>query len=493
MSTPQPEVRREGERDSGHLRRTPSRLVFLLLAGVVLLAAAPLYAADSFYLGMLRRGSDAFNRGDYPEAVKLLRVACFGFLEEPELLVDGLTRLALAQGELGDKEEFLATFERIQVAESRFGAYTKALLAPEQRTAFENVARRLLPAATLKADPTFSRLLPRPEERLAQLPPKQRRTEIENLAKKEPSEVRWPLMLAELELAEGRSGPAARAAETAFRLAPDTPQTLRVRGLALAAEKRWALALADLERLSAADKDPRVLVAILGGLVELERWNEAVTAADSLPAILVSRSDVARLVRRAQDGAQKAAAREARRLPTATPTEPVPTPAPASVETAAPETGQESLTAPPPTPTPRRRSPRATPTVLPTPTPPPTASLSAEDLAALGRAQDLVRANDLVGAFNLARAVADGNPEVGEAQRAAGEMAYRIARWSEAVRYFGRAGAVPDDEPHRQFYFAVSLFEMGERAQAAQELRRCVNLLERTPFVEDYIRKITGT
>lgn len=492
MSTPQRVARREGS-GAVHGSRIRSRVVCALVAmGVLLAAAGPALAADTFYMGMLRRGSDAFNRGDFAEAAKLLRVACFGFLEEPELLVDGLTRLALAQSALGDKEGFLGTFERVQEVESRFGAYTRAALAAEQRTAFENAVRRMVVVGTLKTDPTFSRLLPRPEERLGQLPPKQRRTELESLARQEPSEVRWPLMLAELELAEGRSGSAMRAAESAFRLAPDTPQTLRVRGLALAAEKRWALALADLDRLPAEDRDPRVQIAILGGLVELDRWSEAVAAAEQLPPALASRSDVARLVRRAQDGAQKAAAREARRLPTATPTEPATTPVPAGTETSVSETTHESLTAPPPTPAPRRRSPRATPTVLPPPTPPAAASLSPEDAAALTRAHELVRANDLLGAFNLARAVADGNPQVGEAQRAAGEMAYRIARWADSARYFARAGTIPDDEPQRQFYYAVALFEIGERAQAAQELRRCVNALERTPFVDDYIRKISG-
>ncbi|MCU0294402.1 MAG: hypothetical protein MUF10_20840, partial [Thermoanaerobaculaceae bacterium] len=91
----------------------------------LLLLAGPLLAADSFYMGLLRRGSDAYNRRDYPEAVRLLRVACFGFLEEPELLADGLTRLALAQLEVGDEEAFRESFQRIQEIEARFGAYTK--------------------------------------------------------------------------------------------------------------------------------------------------------------------------------------------------------------------------------------------------------------------------------------------------------------------------------------------------------------------------------
>ncbi|HNX50075.1 MAG TPA: hypothetical protein PKL08_07930, partial [Thermoanaerobaculaceae bacterium] len=59
---------------------------WLLGLAALLLASGSLLAADSFYVSLLRRGSDAYNRRDYSEAVRSLRVACFGFLDEPELL-----------------------------------------------------------------------------------------------------------------------------------------------------------------------------------------------------------------------------------------------------------------------------------------------------------------------------------------------------------------------------------------------------------------------
>jgi hypothetical protein len=88
--------------------------------------------------------------------------------------------------------------------------------------------------------------------------------------------------------------------------------------------------------------------------------------------------------------------------------------------------------------------------------------------------------------------VAEANPQVAEAQRVAAEMAYRIARWPDTVRFFRRAGGVPDGQPQRQFYFAVGLFETGDKPAAAQELRRCVATLERTAYVDDIVRKILG-
>ena len=466
---------------------------------LTLLAATPLLAADPFYLGMLRRGTDAFNRRDYPEAVRRLRIACFGFLEEPELLVDGLTRLGLAQLEIGDKEAFRATFERVQEVESRFAAYSRAEIAAEQRAAFDSAVLRLVPAATLRADPTFSKLLPKPEEALAKLPPKQRRGELERLLAQEPTVARWPLMLAELELAENRPSQAARHAETALRLQPDSPEAARLRGLALAGEQRWAMALPQLERLPEAARDPRVQVAILTCLVELDRWEDAVAFGKGLAATVSDRPDVARLLRKAQDQVQAQAARAARRPPTPGPTQSSAEPPPMGAAAPSGEQAvQTTLTSPPEPPTPaptrlpRRRSGR------PTPTPPPGSSarggvLSPEDVAVLAQAQELVRANELLRAFELARQVADGNQGVGEAQRVAGEMAYRIARWTDAVRYFRQGGDVPESEPERQFYFAVALYETGEQAQAAQELRRCVARLERTPFVDEYVRKILGS
>lgn len=501
MTAPDRFTTPEGTRTHGGSVRRRMGIAGGLATVLVLLVATPLLAADPFYLGMLRRGTDAFNRRDFPEAVRLLRIACFGFLEEPELLVDGLTRLGLAQLETGDKEAFRATFERVQEVESRFGSYSKAQIAPEQRAAFEGAVLRAVPLATLQADPNFSKLLPKPEEQLAKLPPKQRRAELERLLTQEPTVVRWPLMLAELELAEDRPTQAARHAETALRLQPESLEAARLRGLALAGEQRWAMALAELERLPEAARDPRVQVATLNCLVELDRWEDAVAFGRGLPETFTTRPDVARLLRKAQDEVQKKEARAARRAPTPAPTRSPEPPPPTATPEAAPSgapTAEAALTSPPepptpaPTPSPRRRSGRPTPTPAAAPSPN-GAALSPEDVATLAQAQELVRSNELLRAFGLARQVADANPAVGDAQRVAGEMAYRIARWSDAARYFRQGGGVPESEPQRQFYFAVALYETGEQAQAAQEMRRCVTVLERTPFVDEYVRKILGS
>jgi tetratricopeptide (TPR) repeat protein len=95
--------------------------------------------------------------------------------------------------------------------------------------------------------------------------------------------------------------------------------------------------------------------------------------------------------------------------------------------------------------------------------------------------------------FQTAREVADAHPESVEAQRLAGEAAYRLSRWSDAVAYLQRGGGLPDSEPELLFYLAVSLFESGDRAAAAAALRRSLPNLQRTPYIDAYARKILGS
>jgi hypothetical protein len=133
-----------------------------VIAIVEITAAAPLHAAvDPFYAELLRDGIHAYNAADYPEAARDLRLACFGMLEDPDPLVDCLARLALAQDKAGDQGGFRESFRRISEAEERFGSYTRASLPADLRSAFEQRAAALIPAATLEALPAFRPLAAR--------------------------------------------------------------------------------------------------------------------------------------------------------------------------------------------------------------------------------------------------------------------------------------------------------------------------------------------
>jgi tetratricopeptide (TPR) repeat protein len=416
-------------------RRSHSRAL-LVAAAVLLLAAHLAFAADPFYMRQLREGSDDFNRRDWQNAIRHLRVACFGLLDEPLLLADGLTRLALAQGAGGDLEGVRVTFQRLVEIEERFGAYGKADIAPDSRKALEDLFVATIPEPTLRTTPAFARLVPSPQQRVAALPPKQRRTELERLLRQEPGEPAWPVMLAELELEEGNAKRAFEAAEQAVALAPGNPSALRIHGLSAAAGKRWSTAYADLSTLGTATSDASVAAALLESLLELGRSAEAVELYARLPESIRLQPGVAALAERfLQRGSPPGAA------------------AATSAAVAAPAPSLD------------------------------------EDLA---RSRDLVGLGKVGEAYAVARVAADANPGSVEAQHAAAELAYRNGRWAESRAYFERGGMPGDDQPLRQFYYAVVLIETGDREAAATVLKRCLPHIRRTDYVKRYEAKILG-
>src|SRR5688572_24990002 len=117
-------------------------LPLLLLTAVPPLPASA--AIDPFYQGLLREGQTAFELKDYAGAIRGLRVACFGMLDEPKALADCLTRLALAQDRANDVEGFRGTFQRLADIEERFKAYSQGNAPPELRASLEQrLAARL--------------------------------------------------------------------------------------------------------------------------------------------------------------------------------------------------------------------------------------------------------------------------------------------------------------------------------------------------------------
>jgi len=118
--------------------------------------------------------------------------------------------------------------------------------------------------------------------------------------------------------------------------------------------------------------------------------------------------------------------------------------------------------------------------------------LSPAEKADLNRARDLANAGNLDASFALARKVADARPDLAEPQYVAAEIAYRTSRWKDAVAYFRRGGDPGDGQPLLLFYSAVALYETGDRAGAAAALKRCLPNIRRTPFVEEYARKVLG-
>jgi len=158
--------------------------------------------------------------------------------------------------------------------------------------------------------------------------------------------------------------------------------------------------------------------------------------------------------------------------------------------------GKPAKTQPKDVPQPVAAPPAQPAAAMPAPPPGPR-PLSDEEKGKLAMVRKLLgepgsKSKELQQAFQIAQEAAAAHPESAEAQRLAGEAAYRISRWSDAAAYLQKGGGLPDSEPELIFYLAVSLFESGNSQGAAAALRRALPNLQRTPFIDAYARKILG-
>ena len=160
----------------------PTRLLLLfLLAGVM---PQPAEAADIFYTRLLERGVRDLELGMTDEAQKKLRTACFGFLDEPVLLAEGLMQLGRAQALAGNAADLTDTAERLVEIEDRFNAYSS--FDGDLKTVFENSLRNVLPEALLRRMPLFLHLTVAIEptaQREKPLTPRQRRKAARRIAR----------------------------------------------------------------------------------------------------------------------------------------------------------------------------------------------------------------------------------------------------------------------------------------------------------------------
>ncbi len=219
--------------------------IWIVLACAALPAAR---GADSFYLGLFEQGTGDYLAGDYAAAVKKLRVACFGLLDEPELLAEGLVRLALAQDGLGDDDGVRRAYERLAEIENRFGAYT-ALQAPTtMRPQFERMLPRRIDEEALQRAPVFREILERKKaSELAALAPARRRKELTRRLEQDPGDVEALIALTELDRSQGRLRQARKRVAKILARDPVHAGALCARGRLALASQDCEAALADLE------------------------------------------------------------------------------------------------------------------------------------------------------------------------------------------------------------------------------------------------------
>ncbi|MFN7941394.1 MAG: hypothetical protein U0X73_07320 [Thermoanaerobaculia bacterium] len=470
-------------------RRRSMNAALVAIGCLALSAASSAQTVDPFYLDLAREGQAELARGATDEAVRDLRFACFGMLEQPELLAGCLVRLGLAQSALGDSTGFDETFSRLQTVEERFQVYATARIDAGERRKFEALVIERVPAETLRSVPAFAGMAAaRLAAELAKLPEKQRYQELAKRAAAEPDEPMWRLQLAGIELDRGH----AKEALTALAPFADSVGEGRVaclRGLALSRLERCAEAVEAL-RSCAAGMAPRTAVAQVACLVALDRADAARVFAAGLAAEIAGDRDVQRAVDKIPPlEPPKTAAREPKaKIPPATaPAGPKaaasPGPKAAAPKDAVPKTPPALA------PAEAAKAPAGLP-ASPPKAPPLTAAEQSRITAARQALDRTATREELAARRAEIGELADRHPEQADLQLLAGTLAYRTSDWAAGAGYFRRGGKLDPEQPLNGFYMAVCLYESGERAAAAEALRGALPRLKRTPFVESYVEKI---
>jgi Tfp pilus assembly protein PilF len=255
---------------------------------------------EEFNRARLRSGQDLYEEKRYREAIDQFRVAAFGYLDRPAALSECLVRLALAQSAAGKPAEADVTLNRFMNLERRFPSYAQASLQPDIRSAFQALLSSRLPEAAIVAVPSLASLIETEEQKIAKLPPNERKKAYEAAAKREPRAIRWPVALAREALERGNAKEADRWAERAMTLDNSDPEAIAVRARARAARGDNAGALKDLAALPQEEinRRPELYADRFISLVETQDWAGAEEAARRVPAGLEGRADVTRAKRK---------------------------------------------------------------------------------------------------------------------------------------------------------------------------------------------------
>ncbi len=485
------------------LFREGRSLQFLLWACVLAVFSLPSYGADPFYVSLMRDGIDSFDRGEHQRAAESLRLANFGFLDEPSLLAEGLVRYSLTQIKIGNQEGFRGSFRRILEIEERFGAYTASQMPLSLRKSFETAAKDLIPESLLSAVPSFQPLArQRAADRITALPKAQRREALQAKIDDDPAEPLWRLELAQLTLDNGSPQEALGYLSSILEKDPDDAWARCLQGEALALVHRCTRGLSDLQECPEAKTQARFALPLIQCQITLENWPGADQALAVLDPSLRSQRDFVRLGRRIQRGLRqqgasktkvtKGSAPSAGAAGTADATKESPTTAvrtrPPTAPRSRPVSGSSEggVTA-----SSRDRSQSSKRT-----TSTPRRPITTEEKNKLDEARRLLsdarRSADLLPALALARSVADSHPESRKAQHLVAEISYRASRWREAAAYFRRGGDPGNDRPNLLFFMAIAFYESGDAAGARGALQRSLPKLQRTEFVDAYVHKILG-
>lgn len=428
------------------MRDTRLKVLAVLLAALASFYAGTLHTQEigPFHQNLLEKGRALCDTKDFSRAIQLLHLACFGMLDNPEERAACLIYLGNCQAAAKDKQGFTQTVSRLDELERRFAAFQRATVDPEAKKTFERWVRLLLSPSELQRYPNFASFVPSEEERIRALPPPQRRSELSLRLRTEPNNPIWQGMLAELALAEGKFRQAKRIANQLLASHPEFNKAYCLRGQAAAGLREWAQAQADLEKCEAVIGDATLVATYLNALRAQNKGAKIEEFVKGLPDQVAADPRVAALL---------------------------PQPSSSLPATMREKETREDF---------QSDSSTSASNALPGPSP--------ADLASV---RELLDTNQVQKALEAARQLVARFPQDRKALLLAGEAAYRSAAWQEAVDFFSRSVVI--QEPQHQFYFAVALYEAGQKDQARQWLLKCEGKLGKSAFVEYYRRLILGT
>ena len=440
---------------SGSQRR---RVLWALAVTFWIMPSVRAARADEFNDQRLRAGEDAYAGKRYDEASDQFKIAAFGSLDNPPLLSECLVRLALAQSAGGRTSAAIATLERFLEVEKRFGAYAKANLPPDIRASFKTLLLSRTSPATITSIPSLAGMIETEEQKIAKLPPAERRKALEAAVRRDPNNPAWPTDLAREALERGDAKDAERWASKALAIRAGDSDALAVRARARASKGDCSGALQDLDALPPEEltKRPELSADRFVCLVDTRNWDAALAVAPRIPESLAARADVA-------SARMRLAAEEQRRGKPAA------------------STAKASSEAPAAAASPARRG---------APAPAAPAPLRADD--ALKESKALVASGRSADAERLLAEAIDANPNSRDLRLELLEVTCLNRDYPRGAAQVPLLAPFTDAEAPSMFYAAVLLYETGKLDEAKVYLQRSQSRVS-GPLVDEYTKKIQGT
>jgi hypothetical protein len=424
-----------------------------------MIACAGGVRADDFYQNQLRAGTAAYQAKQFLDAVAQLRIASFGLLDEPVLLSETLARLALAQAATDRAADLKETLSRFILVEQKYGAYPKAALDAESKSAFEALLRKNLAPDSLASIPSLASLAS-PRADYSTLSPRERRRALESQAQKNPNDPRWSLALAREAAERADWSSTLRWASRVTEIDSANRDALVLRARAHGARHEYAALLVDAKALPDEiwSAQPDLAADRFVALVETGDVNGAKAAAANLPDKLRARGDVARAMKKLAARAPKQPTVE---LPPSAASEPSRSATPKLQVREAENRSRNSFT-----------------------------TDSSDEV--LARSRKMIASGHAADAERLIYAAIRKESDRRDLRLAFLEAASLAGDWRSAAAQIPLIEPFGGDEQVSMFYAAASLFEMGHPNEAKTYLNRALPSLSPGPMVDLYSQKILG-